>query len=180
VHKKEREREKRQREEKRKKWKRKKTVKTFLSVLSDHVGSSPQDQISRPELLVSLYKQNSYVILKTSRSLQQKCSNLPCVLPSLRSFLFVSLWFLKGSNSLSKGSISCKKREQRNVKLFNTYVGNSDYKKLNTFCHYLFRKYHWFIAKWIKLICKILYSTTQMHGIPTHTTTIWTLTSVNA
>jgi len=44
--------------------------------------------------------------------------HLPCVLPSLRSFFFVSLWFLKASNSLSKGSISCKKTEQRNVKLF--------------------------------------------------------------
>jgi len=97
---------------------KKKTAKTFLSVLSDNVGSSPQDQISRPELLLSLYKQNSDMILKTSGSLQYKRSNLPWVLLSLRSFLFVSLWFLKGSNSLSKGSISCKKTEQRNVKLF--------------------------------------------------------------
>lgn len=63
-------------------------------------------------------QQNSDMILKTARSLQYKRSNLPCVLPSLRSFLFVSLWFLNGSNSLSKGSISCKKTEQRNVKLF--------------------------------------------------------------
>jgi hypothetical protein len=47
-----------------------KDSKDFLSAVSDHVVSSLQDQIYRPELLVSLYEHNSAMILKTSRSLQ--------------------------------------------------------------------------------------------------------------